>query len=178
MDKPLMRLCCTTLSHKQRLAMTLLNASEYPVSELSELYRRRWEVELHIRNLKTHMQMEHLRCKTPSMVRKEIHCHLIGYNLVRASMIASSLRYSWKPTRLSFTNAMQALEEFLAVIRLQAHRVIDQWNTLMQTIAERRVGWRPGRQEKRVVKKQPKSYKLMRTPRNPNRNRFATTGYA
>ena len=43
-------------------------------------------------------------------------------------MIASSLRYSWKPTRLSFTNAMQALEEFLAVVRLQAHRVIDQWN--------------------------------------------------
>lgn len=156
---------------------TLLDAELYSVEDLSNLYRRRWDVELHIRSLKTHMQMEHLRCKCPQMVRKEVHCHLIGYNLVRASMIASALRFSWKPTRLSFTNAMQAFEDFATSIRLQAGRVKAQWNTLLQTTAERKVGWRPGRQEERVVKKRPKSYKLMKTPRKPNRNRFATISY-
>lgn len=160
------------------VATTLLDASEYPVAELAELYRRRWEVELHIRSLKTHMQMEHLRCKCPQMVRKEIYCHLIGYNLIRAAMIASALRYKWKPTRLSFTNAMQALEDFASSVRLQSSRLKDQWNALLQTIADRKVGARPGRQEKRVIKKRPKSFKLMQVPRNPNRNRYATMGYA
>lgn len=62
------------------LATTLHDAEIYPAEELAELYRRRWEVELHIRSIKTQMQMEHLRCKTPQMVRKEICCHFIGYN--------------------------------------------------------------------------------------------------
>ncbi|EMI22311.1 hypothetical protein RMSM_00758 [Rhodopirellula maiorica SM1] len=39
--------------------------------DLAELYLQRWQVALDIRSLKTHMQMEHLRCKRPSMVRKE-----------------------------------------------------------------------------------------------------------
>ncbi len=160
------------------VATTLLDAEAYSAADLANLYRRRWEVELHIRSLKTHMQMEHLRCKCPGMVRKEIHCHLIGYNLIRASMVASALRFNLKPTRLSFTNAMQALEDFAASIRLRSGRIAAQWSTLLKTIAERQVGWRPGRQEKRMVKKRPKSFKLMQIPRNPNRNRFATISYA
>lgn len=160
------------------LATTLLNAVEYPVNDLAELFRRRWEVELHSRSLKTQMQMEYLRCKSPQMVRKEVHCHLIGYNLVRASMIASALRFHRRPTRLSFTNAMQALEEYATSARLQSSKIKAQWETLLQIIADRTVGWRPGRQEKRTVKKRPKSFKLMQVPRNPNRNRFATISYA
>lgn len=72
------------------LATTLLDAEVYTAEELAELYRKRWQVELHIRSIKTQMQMEHLRCKSPSMVRKEIHCHLIGFNLVRRVMVASA----------------------------------------------------------------------------------------
>ena len=45
------------------LATTLVDANLYPADELANLYRRRWQAELHLRSLKTHMQMEHLRCK-------------------------------------------------------------------------------------------------------------------
>lgn len=161
-------------THEITLATTLLDPRKYRAEELAGLYRRRWQVELHIRSLKTVMQMEHLRCKTPEMVRKEIHCHMIGFNIVRATMVASALRFNWTPTRLSFTNAMQSLEEFASGLRLTSNRQKEQWENLLETIAEIEVGNRPGRQEKRVRKRRPKNYELMRTPRNPNRNRYAT----
>jgi transposase len=59
------------------LATTLLDAEAYTAEDLASLYGRRWSVELHILSLKTQMTMEHLRYQSPSMVRKEIHCHLL-----------------------------------------------------------------------------------------------------
>jgi putative transposase len=156
------------------LATTLLDANVYAAEELASLYRRRWMVELHIRSLKTQMQMDHLRCKSPQMVRKEIHCHMIGYNLVRAAMLASALKFRLCPSRLSFTGAMQAVEEFASSLRLQSGRRSEQWANLLETISELTVGDRPGRQEKRELKRRQKNYKLMQSPRNPNRNRYAT----
>lgn len=161
-------------TRKITLATTLLDAGIFSVDDLSLLYRRRWLVELHIRSLKTQMQMDHLRCKSPQMVRKEIHCHMIGYNLVRAAILASALKYQRCPSKLSFAGALQAVEEFASVLRLRSRRRPEQWESLLETISELTVGHRPGRQEKRVLKRRPKNYKLMQTPRNPNRNRYAT----
>ncbi len=161
-------------TRKITLATTLLDAEVYEAKELATLYYRRWSVELHIRSLKTQMQMDHLRCKSPQMVRKEIHCHMIGYNLVRCAMLASALRFNLCPSQLSFTGAMQALEEFAASLRLGASRREEQWTNLLEVISELVVGKRPGRQEKRELKRRQKTYKLMTCPRNPNRNRYAT----
>ena len=156
------------------LATTLLDAEIYDVEELASLSGRRWSVELHIRSLKTQMKMEHLRCQSPPMVRKEIHCHMIGYNLVRAAMLVSALKFHLCPTRLSFTGAMQALEEFASCIRHCSGRYAEQWESLLKTISELAVGKRPGRQEPRELKRRPKNYKLRQTPRHPDRNRYAT----
>lgn len=156
------------------LATTLLDAEVYDAERMASLYGRRWSVELHIRSLKTQMQMDHLRCKSPQMVRKEIHCHMIGYNLVRAAMLASALKFHTCPTRLSFAGAMQALEEYASSLRLHSGHRHDQWECLLKTISELTVGHRPGRQEPRELKRRPKQYKLMQTPRDPNRNRYST----
>ena len=147
------------------LATTLLDAAVYTADDLADLYYRRWQVELHIRSVKTQMQMEHLRCKSPEMVRKEIYCHLISYNLVRTAMVASALRFVIAPAKLSFTGAMQALEEFAATLRLHSGRQSEQWDNLLETIHEITVGDRPGRLEPRMKKRRPKNYKLMRKPR-------------
>lgn len=156
------------------LATTLLDAEIYDADELAALYGRRWSVELHIRSLKTQMKMEHLRCQSPQMVRKEVHCHMIGYNLVRAAMLASALKFQLCPNRLSFTGAMQAVEEFASCIRLRSGRFSEQWESLLETTSELTVGHRPGRKEPRELKRRAKQYKLMQKPRNPNRNRYAT----
>ena len=68
------------------LATTLLDAEEYPVDALADLYFQRWEVELDFCHIKMSMQMDVLRCKTPERVRKEFWCHLLAYNLIRHLM--------------------------------------------------------------------------------------------
>ncbi|WP_146118781.1 hypothetical protein [Blastopirellula marina] len=70
------------------------------------------------------MMMECLRCQTPAMVRKEIHCRLIGYNIVRAAMIASALKFQRCRNRLSFTGALQAVDQFAAYLRRRSVAVI------------------------------------------------------
>ncbi len=52
----------------EQLATTLFDGEVFSTHELSLLHRRCWQVELHIRSLKTPMQMDHLRCKSPQMV--------------------------------------------------------------------------------------------------------------
>ena len=50
---------------------TLLDADIYTKKDLADLYRRRWEAELHLRSIKVVLGLDVLRCKTPAMVRKE-----------------------------------------------------------------------------------------------------------
>ena len=114
-------------TRKVTLATTLLDAEVYNAEELATLYGRRWSVELHIRSLKTQMTMEHLRCQWPQMVRKEVHYHMIGYNLVRLAMLTSALKFRTSPTKLSFTGAMRALEDFVSSLRLGGSQSTQQW---------------------------------------------------
>ena len=45
------------------------NAVEY--EDLAELFGFRWNAELDIRSIKTHLNLNHLRCKSPAMVHRE-----------------------------------------------------------------------------------------------------------
>ena len=68
------------------LVTTLLDPKLYPGNELVALYARRWRLELCLRDLKTTMGMEQLRCKTPDMAEKELLAYLVAHNLVRCVM--------------------------------------------------------------------------------------------
>jgi hypothetical protein len=54
------------------LVTTLLEAEAYPAAELIALYLRRWRLELCLRDVKTTLGLERLRCQSPAMVRKEL----------------------------------------------------------------------------------------------------------
>jgi len=54
------------------IATTLLDEGEFTKADLTLLYRARWNNELDLRSIKSTMQMDELRCKTPELVRKEI----------------------------------------------------------------------------------------------------------
>ncbi len=77
-----------------------------------------------------------VRCKSPQMVCKQIHCHMIGYNLIRCAMSALALRCNLYPTQLSFTGAMQAVEELAASLRLVSSRREEQWDNLLKVISK------------------------------------------
>ena len=94
------------------VATTLLDAAEYTGPELGSLYRARWNIELDIRSLKQTLGMDVLRCKTPEMVRKEMWCHMLVYNLVRTTMAGAAAVRKLSPRTLSFSGARQTLEAF------------------------------------------------------------------
>ena len=81
---------------------TLLDPVAYPKEELALLYKARWNNELDLRSIKSVMQMECLRCKTPDLVHKEIWTHILAYNLIRTIMAQAAHRYQLLPRTISF----------------------------------------------------------------------------
>ena len=153
-------------SKKRIIVTTLLDAEKYPRSEIVSLYQERWHVELDFRAIKSLMKMDVLRCKTPEMVRKEIHVHLLVYNLIRALMARAALQVKNQPREISFKAAQETLQEF-HVLLLQAETILlSRLTEYMILIAgEHIVGNRPGRTEPRAVKRRPKPYKRLQHSR-------------
>ncbi|MEH1875410.1 IS4 family transposase [Nostoc sp.] len=83
------------------LITTLLDKATYSTLDIVGLYGQRWDVELDLRHLKTTLGMDVLRCKTSSMVRKEIYVYLLAYNLLRSLMWSAGTTYGTPPLRLS-----------------------------------------------------------------------------
>ena len=160
-------------SKKITLATTLLDAKVYSREDLADLYGLRWQVELDIRSLKTHMQMEHLRCKTPSMVRKEVYAHLIAYNLIRDLIVTTAIQVGSSPKQLSHKGAVQALNAFSERLELGSERLDQLESALHESIAEHPVGDRKPRFHPREIKRRPKPYKQMTRPRHARRRSAA-----
>lgn len=60
------------------LVTTLLDADESTHEDLADVYRRRRQAELNLRSLKSVMETDPLRCKTPHRVRNEFFMHLLA----------------------------------------------------------------------------------------------------
>ena len=148
---------------------SLLDPKEYSREDLAILYRRRWVVELHLRDIKTAMKLEVLRCKTPAMVRQELWTGLLVYNLIRQSILQSAHQTERQPDELSFTATMQMLANTwltAAVVADENGATADALVTLRVIHGgSHRVGNRPDRVEPRAVKRRPKSHPLLTTPR-------------
>ncbi len=150
---------------------TLLNHETYGTVEIAALYRRRWQAELDLRSLKTVLQMDHLRCKTPERVRNEFNLHLLGYNLLRGVTATAAREADAIPWEISFKGTLQTLTGFLPWLTSAVS--FDAWyRALLQAIAAHVVGNRPDRYEPRRVKRRPKSYKFLREPRSNYRKRM------
>jgi Transposase DDE domain len=132
------------------LVTTLLDAELYPLEELAELYRRRWDAEGHLRALKTTMKMEILRCETVAGVNKELLMFALVYNLVRLVMLEASRRQGVPVDRISFVDALRWLMEARPGAVLPKLVVNPD---------------RANRVEPRVRKRRPKQYPLMTKPR-------------
>jgi hypothetical protein len=144
---------------------TLVDAKRYRARELGELFRQRWHAELDLRSLKSEMEMEMLRTKTPEMVRKEVAMHLLAYNLIRGIMAEAGRSEGVKPRRLSFTGAVHTVRSFEEVHLYDPARIRADLPRLLELIAGKRVGDRPDRYEPRAVKRRPKPHPLLRMPR-------------
>jgi hypothetical protein len=155
-------------SRRVTLVTTLLDAELYPAQQLAALYARRWRLELCLRDLKTTMGMEQLRCKTPEMAEKELLAYLVAHNLVRCVIAEAVARYQVDLERVSFKGSVDALRQYSdAIAKARNQKMRRQlWEDLLLNLARDLVRYRPERREPRAVKRRPKPYPLLNKPRH------------
>jgi hypothetical protein len=148
---------------------TLLDPEQATKEDLALLYRARWNNELDLRSIKSTMQMDVLRCKTPELVRKEVWTHILAYNLIRTIMAQAAFRHDVEPRTISFKGALQTLEAFQPLIDFQGHRGAGfrqhLYEQLLDVIVLHRVADRPDRFEPRQKKRRHRKVEWMTKPR-------------
>ena len=116
---------------------TLLDAVEYPISDILDLYDSRWQAEVNLRNIKITLGMDILSCQTPEMVRKEIYVYLLAYNLLRSIMYDAGDTFERKPIRLSLQATRQHLKNFHSKwVDKPRKRVKKIYRTMLKKIAD------------------------------------------
>ena len=156
------------------LVTTMICPKTASKGELKALYKQRWSVELDIRHIKETMGMNILSCKTPDMALKEIWVYLLAYNLIRLLMAQAAFTANIIPRKISFKHCLQ--------LWLLWSQKADTSNdealyALCALMAQQRVGNRPGRIEPRAVKRRPKAYPLLITPRPHAREKVQKYGH-
>jgi hypothetical protein len=158
---------------------TLTNGRRYPKADLASLYRDRWHVELDLRALKVHMQMEDLRGQTPEMVRKEIWGHCLAYNLIRRTMCQAASQAGCQVRQLGFMGARQSITSSWSDSVTATPELLDEIaQSQLKTIAYKKVGERPNRVEPRAVKRRPRKQKLLTTSRDKARAELGASATA
>lgn len=165
------------------VATTLLDAVAYPKDDIAELYKWRWQVEVDLRHLKAILKMRELSCKTPEAVARELWAHALGHNLVRKVMAQAALyqRPSKRPSRqrravaterpltprqISFKAALQQIQANAETLSTATSEQSKQTaERMLTTLAGKRVGKRPGRQEPRAIKRRPENQAMLIKPR-------------
>jgi len=157
------------------LITTLLSSNTFPKHELKGLYKKRWHVEVDLRNIKTTLGMDRLSCKTPEMAEKEMWVYFLAYNLIRLLMAQSALLADVLPRELSFKHTVQLW--FAWSQQTKTAFTEDDRRVLFVLIAQKTVGNRPGRIEPRAVKRRPKAFPLLMETRELARQTVRTHGH-
>ena len=150
------------------LAAGMIKAFAIGADDLADLYRKRWRVELHLRDIKSTMELDVLRGQTPARLRQELWTGLLAYNLVRQSMLQAALKAEEPPHHLSFAAGLQSLETTWLIAALPENTPLTRESLVTLKLlccASRRVGNRPDRVEPRAIKRRTSSHKLLRETR-------------
>lgn len=151
---------------------TLLDPQLYPAHEILEAYLRRWRLEMCIDDIKTTLQMDMLRSRSPEMVQKELCTRLMAHNLIRCIMAQAASQHEVPLDRISFKGSLDALRQYtqaMARARSKARRQ-RLWSKLLKTLALDLVPERPGRREPRAVKRKKNRYPRLDTARHKFRD--------
>jgi hypothetical protein len=111
------------------------------------IYHHRWEIETSFRELKVVQKMKVLRGRSPGSINYEIASHVLLYLLIRWLMVEAALERGIDPLRLSFTEALGAIDMMLRTMLTASpdrvrHVLLPR---LLCRIASHRVPLRAGR---------------------------------
>jgi hypothetical protein len=155
-------------TRKMDIITTLVDADKYTKEDIAELYGFRWNSELDIRSIKASLNLGHVRCKSPEMVRREVWTTILAYNLIRTTAAGAALLHGKQPRQISFTSTCQyVLASWMQLSGgLIDESLLENYLLIMlKQIAACEVANRPGRLEPRVLKRRRHGYKLMQKGR-------------
>lgn len=114
--------------HEVKLAsgktLAMVSSTEFDAMCLADLYRRRYDVEFDIRDVKVTMDTENIRAKSAEMVIKELMGSVIAYNLVSQLRRGAAKLAKVEPRRLSFSGVWLSFQDHL--LRKQCE-TFEQW---------------------------------------------------
>lgn len=151
------------------LASSLLDTKTYPYEDLCELYYERWVIELKFRDVKTMLEMEFIRAKTPALSEKTILILQLCYNMVYSLIQAARKAHHIGNNQISFKHSIdQILSQSVNFKGHHKHRNKREelHEKLLYLISEELLIIRKGRHEPRAKKRRPKNFQLMTKPRH------------
>lgn len=158
-------------TRRQRwLVTTLRDPHRYPRGEIAELYRRRWDIETRLGEIKTTLQADVLRSKTPRGVRRELAAILLGHNVVWWLIHRAAEQTDTSPEDISFAAAAKTILAFAhELVHARGRQRRDLFSAMLRYIA-RQTNHHPfDRVEPRRIKRDPVRYDTLRIPRDEAR---------
>ena len=146
----------------------LLDPIRYPDEELIDLYAKRWEIEVRLRDVKTTLGMEFFRVQSPAMAHKTLLMMVIAYNLIRIVMQQAADRCGRPVAEMSFKGILDLVlttRETFQQNNLHRRTRRNLRERLLEICVTKVLEIRPNRREPRAVKRRPKSYQLLTQPR-------------
>ena len=122
----LRRICCKSPEGKEYVLHTTILDRKIEKEEIQMLYLTRWDIEIGIREIKTIMDVNILRSKTPEMALKELTVSLAAYNLIRKIIYASIKDLPFSPKE-DFIQKFYTFNQDILIDK--TGRVYNRWST-------------------------------------------------
>lgn len=159
------------------LFTTLLDDVKYPLYDICELYSRRWQVEIDLRQVKTTLEMEQFEVKSAEVFRKELIAGLLTYNLIRAFMLQAAIKAGTEVIKLSFSKCWRRIRKvFIKGVPAFVKRG-KELDYLLKRLAKCILPNQPNKvkHEPRKVRRKPAVFPQLRGSRRPSTRRVEKT---
>jgi len=156
------------------LVTSLLDAQEYPATEIVQWYGRRWRIETVFEQLKIRLSADVLRSHSADGIRKEFAARCLALNLVHSVILEAASLHHLDPMRISFAHAVRAILIFSPALACEPITRLPQiYRAMICEIAHHLVPERPGRIEPRAVRREHKHYPALKETRAEWRKCYA-----
>lgn len=155
----------------ENLTLLLVTSLKHDAWTLSDLFERRYDVEIDIRNLKVVLDTENIRAKSVDTFTKELYTSVVAYNLTSQFRREAAALNRLPPRRMSFKRVWTTFQTFLL---RHLHTESGQWRqaftTALTYAMKDKLPNRPSRQYKReAYRKRPKDVQFEKRLKPPSK---------
>lgn len=168
-DLELREVCLAKETNRKKpfvVVTTLVESDRFPKIKLANMYKKRWKIEVSLRDFKVTFSLQHVNAKKPKTIELLIWVHILSYNILMWHLQNASHLTGIPYDEMGVKNAARVISNYSPLIIFAKPRQVRKILTQMYLeISKCRVGQRPDRVEPRAVKRRPKPCARMHTSR-------------